>query len=305
LKQATETQSAFDQLIIEDIEAASGMLLQDLCLLREKGGVYVYRCTYGGAPAIVKYFDKEDDRREILSYQMLIKSGIPTMKILVFGKVSFVMEDINASYFWRLGTPDDMQDAEVAECLARWYFALHEIGSEVSNLNDLYCEWDSITEESLEALCMKFPEAADTLGFILARVEELREILDSLSYTLTYNDFYWTNFIVRKDKRAALMFDYNLLGRGCRHADFSNIASLSPDAYRAFTEEYERLYILKHGRKRTAEEEKERMTDCVAGNLFVLISAFEKERFPDWAMEARNRTLDGTLLDDARKLLAL
>ena len=32
--------------------------------------------------------------------------------------------------------------------------------------------------------------------------------------TLTYNDFYYTNMMVAKDKSSALMFDYNLLGKG-------------------------------------------------------------------------------------------
>jgi len=68
-------------------------------------------------------------------------------------------------------------------------------------------------------LCEKLPEAADTFQYVLSRYSKLREILD----TLTYNDFYWSNFIVRKDRQAALMFDYNLLGRGYRYSDMRNV----------------------------------------------------------------------------------
>ena len=39
------------------------------------------------------------------------------------------------------------------------------------------------------------------------------------TWTLTYNDFYYTNLAVLKDGTSAIMFDYNLLGKGYAYAD--------------------------------------------------------------------------------------
>jgi hypothetical protein len=293
-----------ERLVTADISSTSGMRPDDLSLLRAKAGVYVYRCTYGGAPAIVKYFERESDRREILNYRLLMKSRIPTMRVLAFGKASLVMEDGATSADWRLGTAEDMRDPEVAVSLARWYFDLHERGSRIPELDTLYCEYDGVTEEKLKALCDRLPGAADTFSFILVRYRKLRELIDSVRCTLTYNDFHWTNCLVRKDKQAALMFDYQLLGRGYRYADLRNVAALlSRDAYKAFADEYARLYVLEHGRRRTDEESKERTIYNVAAVLFELVSAYELERFPSWAIEAKARALSGRLLVDARRLL--
>jgi hypothetical protein len=61
----------------------------------------------------------------------------------------------------------------------------------------------------------------------------------SLSRTLTYNDFYYTNLAVRKDGTAALMFDYNLLGKGYVYSDIRNVcSSLGDEAQAAFLAEY-------------------------------------------------------------------
>lgn len=124
------------------------------------------------------------------------------------------------------------------------------------------------------------------------------------SFTLTYNDFYWTNLIVRKDKQGAMMFDYNLLGKGYRFSDFRNVcSSLSAEAGKAFVAEYEHLYIQKHGSSRQAQEALERQIDGVAASLFSLITAYEREAFPQWAEAARTEAVNGVLLLKARALL--
>ena len=42
----------------------------------------------------------------------------------------------------------------------------------------------------------------------------INDLLRKARRTITYNDFYYTNMVVAKDKSSALMFDYNLLGKG-------------------------------------------------------------------------------------------
>ena len=278
--------------------------MQNFQLIRAKSGVYVYNCLYNGTPAVVKYFEKEDDRREILNYRILGENNIPTIKTLALGKVSLVMEDISVSKDWRLGIPEDFEDTQVAKSLAMWYFTLHENGSAAPELDSLYFEYDSITKENLQTLIHKFPEGKELLEFVLTHFNRLRELIYQPTFTLTYNDFYWSNFVVRKDKQAAIMFDYNLLGKGYRFSDFRNVCwSISENAKTAFTEEYYRMYFEKYGRSRQEDEEIESRIYDLAASLFTLIVAFiERESFPSWAEETRTQVLNGDLLCKAKEL---
>jgi aminoglycoside phosphotransferase (APT) family kinase protein len=154
-------------------------------------------------------------------------------------------------------------------------------------------------------LAQKFPDASDLFSFLLAHYERLHELIYSPSFTLTYNDFYWSNFVVRKDKKAAMMFDYNLMGRGYRSSDFRNVcSSLTEDTKSAFIEEYNRLFLEKHGRTRLEAEIAEKRIDDVAAPLFTLIEAYkELASFPDWAESEKEEVLNGSLLSKAKQLL--
>jgi hypothetical protein len=290
--------------IKQDIFLLNGAQIDDFQLIREKWGVHVYRCKYEGSPAVVKYFENEGDKREIKNYHILNAHNIPTIHVFAYGKSSVVMEDISVSDDWRLGTEEDLHDTNAAESLADWYFILHENGLTVPELNSLESEFDAITEANLQMLCEKLPEAADTFNYILPRFDKLRRLIDMPSYTLTYNDFYWSNFIVRKDKREAVMFDYNLLGRGYRYSDLRNVRwSLSEEAKTAFTDKYNRLYADKYGADRTAEEVIEKQIDDVADDLHGLCWAFERNNFSHTKEFEKNESADKSLLKKAKKLL--
>ncbi|MCL2409694.1 MAG: aminoglycoside phosphotransferase family protein [Oscillospiraceae bacterium] len=293
------------KLIKQDLQDISPKPIRNFRLIRAKSGVYVYRCLYDGIPAVIKYFEKEDDRREILNYRILARHGIPAIKTLALGKAALVMEDISISEDWRLGVSEDFADADVARSLAQWYFTFHENGSAVPELETLYFEYDRLTEENLKMLIQKLPEAEELFRFVLTHYDRLRELIYKPSFTLTYNDFYWTNFVVRNDKKAAMMFDYNLLGKGYRYSDFRNVCwGISDEARAAFVDEYNRLYFEKHGQTRTEAERVEQSIDDVAGPLFTLFVAFtEQENFPDWAEKYKNEAINGYLLSKAKQLL--
>ena len=292
------------ELIKQDLHGVSPKSITDFRIINAKSGVHVYKCVYDGTPAVVKYFENEGDRREILNYKILARHNIPTIIPLVLGTASLLMEDISVSEHWRLGIAEDLQDIDVAKSLARWYFTFHENGTAVPELDTLYFEYDSINEKNLNKLIQKFPEAAELFQFVLIRLEKFRKLIYQPSFTLTYNDFYWTNLAVRKDKQAAMMFDYNLLGRGYRFSDLRNVSwSMPGDARMAFTDEYNRLYFDKHGHSRTEAEQAERISN-VAAPLFALIVAFlERESFPSWAENEKNEAVNGNFLLNAKHLL--
>lgn len=291
--------------IAQDLRRVSDKPLQGFHLLRAKQGVYVYKCRYDDRSAVVKYFENESDRRELCNYRILTEQDIPTLQTLAMGDATLVMEDITLSSQWRLGTAADLADTTVAKDLAHWYFTLHENGAAAEALSSLYFEYERITEDNLRLLSTKLPEAAPLFSFLLTHFEKLRSLLFQPAFTLTYNDFYWTNLVVRKNGQGAMMFDYNLLGRGYRYADMRNVcSSLSKESGQLFSDEYHRLYAKKHGHARLEEEQLEKRIDDVLGPLFALLVAFtEHSAFPAWAEEERVEVLSGSLLSKAEQLL--
>lgn len=292
-------------LIQRDLQEISSKPIQDFRLIQAKGGVYVYKCLYNSTPAIAKYFEEEDGRREISNYRILEQYGIPTIKTYALGKASFIMEDISFSKNWRLGIAQDLADIDVAQSLAHWYFTLHEIGSNVSEINTLFFEFAKITVENLQMLLKKLPEAQELFEFLINNFDKFYEIIFLPTFTITYNDFYWTNLIVSKDKKSAMMFDYNFMGKGYRLSDLQNVCwSMSDDAKKTFKNEYNRQYLEKYKINRTKEESFEKSIDDVAGAVYALIIAYTANKeFPDWANNNKKEAIDGSLLYKSKRLL--
>jgi hypothetical protein len=159
-------------------------------------------------------------------------------------------------------------------------------------LSALYSESDLLTRENLQILGERFPAAASTWEYLQSHRNALLARLETLEPTLAYNDFFWTNLAVGRDKRSALMFDYNLLGRGYRYSDIRNVGSaLSEAAYGAFLQAYGSF-----DRHEVAVDE------CLS-HVVNLISACAHPQFPPWATESLGFAVDGTLLVSARRLL--
>jgi len=284
------------------INAASfGTSVTPIRLLSDKDGVLVYKCDFDGIQAVAKLFETDEYKREITNYKLLQKLGIQTIKVLAYEEAAVILEDIDFSETWRLGVAEDLNDTLIAKNLAAWYFDFHEKGLQIPELGELYCEYDSVTEESITKLSESLPAAAETFLYIAAGIDKLRNAIAALDCTLTYNDFYWTNLVVRRDNQGAMMFDYNLLGKGFRYADMRNVcSSLSKNAARVFTNEYNRLYESKHKKPMNLDAEKQ--VDAVVSSLFTLYTAYEREIFPSWANDVKEFALSGELLKAAEML---
>jgi hypothetical protein len=155
----------------------------------------------------------------------------------------------------------------------------------------------------LKNICHKLPQARRTFEYIIANLESLNKLIFEIRQTFNYNDFYWTNLLVSKDKTAAMPFDYNLLGAGFCYNDIRNVtSSLAKEAKIVFLNEYNRLYEQKHGCTRQQEELKEKRIDKVTSSLIALIAAFERDTFPSWANSAKEEAISGNLLNMAKNL---
>ncbi|MCL2532432.1 MAG: aminoglycoside phosphotransferase family protein [Oscillospiraceae bacterium] len=255
--------------------------------LREKDGIAVYRTSEG----VLKVFNCEEHRREIEFYNILQRCGVPTLQVLAQTENSLLLEDLDYSSQWRLGQAQDMDNPEIARAIAAWYKLLHKAGQEYPQLHTLPAETDVLALVNLHVLAERFPCEA-FWQVLFSHYDVFRTKLAALPQTFTYNDFYYTNLAVARDGTAALMFDYNLAGRGYAYGDVRNVCwSLSPRAAEAFR--------LAYGAINLAEQ----AVDAVACNLVGLWTAAQREQFPAWAESMRESLENGTLLRNLEELL--
>lgn len=100
----------------------------DIKLLREKDGIGVARVASGAHLYVIKYFQKEEYRREIANYRLLSALGVPTVRVVATTDAALLLEDIAAGNGYRLGAQRDMDDPKVAKAVAAWYKRLHLAG---------------------------------------------------------------------------------------------------------------------------------------------------------------------------------
>lgn len=210
---------------------------------------------------------------------MLGQLGVPTINVLATTERALLLEDVAASEEWRLGVEADLADTDVATSLATWYPSLHEAGRVylAGHNVELYDEARVITRESVRGMA-RATATEDLLVWQMVEdnFEELVALIAGLPRTLTHNDFYWTNLVVSRDRTAAMMVDYDLLGQGYAYVDVRNFcSSLELEAAAAFRNAY------------GATSEAEKLVDCVAAPLVTLHEACARSTFPAWGKGSR------------------
>lgn len=251
-----------------------GIKADSLEEIREKDGIALLRIKTGGKSFVFKYIENEKFQRETEIYEMLSSLEVETIKVFAMTEKSILMEDIAESEKFRLGTKEDMSDPEVAKALAKWYRNLHFTGyGYVEEYGkDLYSENALITKENLAFVKTKTgTKNVPVWKIIEENFDRIKAAIEGLRETFNYNDFYYTNLIVAKDKSKAFMFDYNLFGKGSAYSDINNVCwSLSEEAKEAFLDEYGKI------------DEHEKFVAETAMVLSSLFFACKREEFPDW-----------------------
>jgi aminoglycoside phosphotransferase len=269
----------------------------NLSEIRNKDGIYLYRIKYKNEYFVIKYFLKDEYKREIRNYSILSELGIPTIKIFGSTDKSILLEDLDKSTNYRLGIASDLSHKEIAKALAKWYRQLHNKGSELSTNEKLnfYKEIDIITRENVDFVKYKSNTADNRVWDLLINNWDLLfEKVSGLNETLTYNDFYWTNLAVTYDKKEAIMVDYNLLGISYRYSDIRNVcSSLSEEARKAFIDEYGEFDM------------REKIIDAGISNLCSLINAYYRPVFPNWGQGVLKAVYNGNLENYIQKILEL
>lgn len=265
----------------------------ELSLIRQKDGVAVWRVQTESENYVMKYFDKPEYRREITNYKILVSLGVPTLKIIAYTDRSLLMEDIEHSSY-RLGTAEDVNNPKIAVLIADWYKKLHENGREYANAHPLYDECDCLTLENIKVIQDKTNTAnLSVWQMIEDNFSKIQSAVAILPRTLTYNDFHYTNLVVSRDETAALVFDYNMLGKGYIYADIRNVI------WHFGSEETRAAFLSAYGNF----DENEKIVDDVACPLAALHIACERKHFPDWGNSLLPMVKDGRLQLAVEKLL--
>ena len=247
-----------------------------ITIIQSKDGVIVARVQVNATSYIIKYFQKDEHKREIKNYKILKSLSIPTINLLGSTDSSILMEDISQSDIFRLAAKEDLDDVVVASQIAEWYKLLHTSSKNFDT--EIYDETDLITKETIEFIKKKTGTQSlpiwkiidDNFDIIISKIKALPRVL-------TYNDFYYTNLIIAKDKSSAFMFDYNLLGKGYVYSDIRNVcSSLGENAKKAFIETYGEF------------DKSEIIVDDVTSVLVTLYYACQRKTFPSWANYALN-----------------
>ncbi len=263
-----------------------------LTKIYSKEGISIWRVICGDKSMILKCFHEPEHRREIRNYNIMSSLGIPTLKIIAHTECALIMEDIEQSVY-RLGTESDLNNPKTVELTAKWYRTLHEQGRKYTQKHLLYDECDVITPENIEEIKSKTDTGDLPVWWeINKNFELIKSAVTNLPRTLTYNDFYYTNLAAARNNNAALMFDYNLLGKGYVYSDIRNVCtSLGKDVKAAFMSAY-------------GDFDKSEITvDNVASVLTTLHFACRREKFPSWAVGELEKVKNGVLIEAIHVLL--
>lgn len=261
--------------IIQDELNKLGIACDSISILQDKDGVTVARIVSGEQTYVVKCFQKDEHKRELENYRLLASLSIPTIRVIASTDSALLLEDIDRSISYRLGIEEDMSDPVVTRQIAAWYRQLHSQGYNYvcQHGESMYDEADFFTLENIASIKNK-TETQDAPAWLLLEQNytTISDLLRKARRTITYNDFYYTNMVVAKDKSSALMFDYNLLGKGYAYTDVRNVlSSLSEEAGKAFLDEYGMF------------DPVEKALDDVVSVVVTLYLACKRDVFPWWA----------------------
>lgn len=247
----------------------------ELETISDKDGVVVARVYHGSENYVLKYFEKEEYRREIGYYKLLNELGMKTIQVIKHTEKSLLMEDIVKSETYRLGKPEDLKNELVVAALGRYYKKLHEVGEKyLKNHSEIewYSELSLLTPENIDLVRDKSGYHNDDYWKLLRDV--LSELDDYYKdhRTITYNDFFHGNMIVSHDLTEAFVFDYNFLGEGLRYFDISNVTyDMTPEMKACFLKAYG-----------NADAFEKKMNEILSP-MIGLIIAYNRTAFPKWA----------------------
>jgi len=264
-------------------------------LLSERHGHAIWRVTMPERSYILKWLPAADARTEIESYLFLQRLGVPVLPLFGHTPQALLLEDLAHSDTRRLAVEVDIAKPEIGVAVARWYKIFHTAGEALLAQGHypsfLTRETDALDPDSILAAGRSLGlESYPALQLASMHIDLLKAAVERLSFTLNYNDFYWTNLALshrKGEQMEAIIFDYHLLGLGMRYSDCRNVTgSLSGAAVPAFWDTYGTV------------DPREQILDLPLAALYGLVIASRMPKFPQWAEDCRERVMNGMLERD-------
>jgi hypothetical protein len=263
--------------------------------LSARHGHRIWRIRVGDSTFVVKCFPNAASAVvEIGSYRLLQELDVPTLQVHSMSDRALLLEDLGFSPRWRLASEDDVASPAVGAAVGRWYRYFHQRGSDFlqgpqPKRSFLQRESDVLTVQTIRETARALGLASNPVWKVaIDCLPLLKTVESSLSATLNYNDFYWTNLAVGCEGgrvSEAVLFDFHLLGIGMRYSDCRNVTgSLGPGAAAAFWAEYGDV------------DPREELIDRPLSTLHGLVVAARRPQFPAWAHESRELVTNGGLL---------
>jgi hypothetical protein len=271
-------------------------------LLSERHGHAIWRITMPERSYILKWLPEADARTEIESYLLLQRLGVPVLPLFGHTPQALLLEDLAHSDSWRLAVETDIAKPETGVAVAGWYKIFHTAGETLLDQGHypsfLTRETDALDPDSILAAGRSLGLASyPAMQLASTRIDLLKAAIERLSFTLNYNDFYWTNLALshgKGEQMEAIIFDYHLLGLGMRYSDCRNVTgSLSGAAVPAFWDTYGDF------------DPCEQVLDRPLAALYGLVAASRLPKFPHWAKESRDGVINGDLERDLIEAIEL
>lgn len=270
-------------------------------LIHQEHGSRLYRVHWNTKSSILKLFKDATEATEIQSYKLLQRLKVPTLALHGWAQKALLLEDLATSPSWRLAKEDDLTRPETGVAIAKWYRRLHSAGRKLLGGKDrtpsfLRREVDELNSYTTKEIAKKLGLAHDSVWKLaVENIEKIKKGMRSLTETLNYNDFYWTNLALSRSEGGnlrAIVFDYHLFGIGLAYSDCRNVTgSLKGEARSTFWETYGRV------------DEREKLLDEATAVLYALFTASRLPTFPEWAQGCLHKANSGELERSLRRAL--
>ena len=272
-------------------------------LIHREHGNRLYRVHWNAKSSILKLFKGATEATEIQNYELLQRLKVRTLGVHGWTQKALLLEDLATSPCWRLAKEDDLADSETGVAIAKWYRRLHSAGRKLLGSKDgtpsfLGREVDELNPYTIKEIGKKLGLAHDSVWKLAAEnIEKIKKAMRSLTETLNYNDFYWTNLALSRSEGGnlqAIVFDYHLLGIGLTYSDCRNVTgSLKDKARSSFWETYGPI------------DEREKLLDDPTAVLYALFAALRLPTFPHWGQGCLDKVENGELEKSLRRALEI
>jgi len=241
----------------------------------------------------LKYFSDSTNAHEIGCYKLLAGFNIPVIKAYNSTENAILLDDINYSKDYRMGQEEDFTNDETVKSTAKWFKKLHSISKD--KITEIIPQNNIVFKNSDILECKKHYGNEEFFNKLTLHIEVMNNYLSKCEKVLIHDDFYYKNFITKKDNSETIMFDFNYMKLGIKSIELAFIRKViglrSKQAELLFIEEYGEYDVLEYS------------IYTLYNHIDCLYQAQSMDNFPEWANNSKGLLNNGTLLDNLNAII--